>query len=252
MNTETEIYLAGNHIMVKAGYSDPAMHRHSAAHLIVSSGGNFTLETEDSRISAKGVLIPSGCPHTVRNEGNALLVFMFDSTTTVAEDIKSVSVIEDETAEKIAELYLAGTQVDPAGKAEWYRGFIGEVISLFGAGRMQTRISDERIAGCIHYVEEHIEDDLTEEDVAGSAYLSVSRFSHLFKEQTGISFAGYLILRRMYKAYTLLASGMSITEAATMAGFSSPSHFAAVNKKIFGINAGAVGGNLKVYPIESV
>ena len=44
-------------------------------------------------------------------------------------------------------------------------------------------------------------------------------------------------MQKMFCAYMQIAEGKSITEAAVAAGFSTPSHFATVNKKMFGITA---------------
>ncbi|NQX46577.1 helix-turn-helix transcriptional regulator [Paenibacillus tritici] len=54
--------------------------------------------------------------------------------------------------------------------------------------------------------------------------LSNSRLSHLFKENTGISLSGYMVLHKLQKATYLIFEGLSITDAAMAAGFDSPSH----------------------------
>ncbi|WP_216857302.1 helix-turn-helix domain-containing protein [Paenibacillus tritici] len=48
--------------------------------------------------------------------------------------------------------------------------------------------------------------------------------SHLFKENTGISLSGYMVLHKLQKATYLIFEGLSITDAAMAAGFDSPSH----------------------------
>jgi len=243
----TKIYLSGNHIMIRAGYSDPQLHAHKAAHLIVSLGGSITLRTKSEEHKARGVMIPSGYPHTVQNEGNTLLVFMFDDTTRMSEQIKEVTYLEDSVAERVADLYKETFENQSSeASISTYDEFFENAMLMVGLGKVESKITDERVLSAIRYVDEHITEEFTEEDVADSCYLSVSRFSHLFREQAGISFAGYVILRRMYKAYMLLATGKSITESSMLAGFSTPSHFAALNQKIFGINAGSISGNLEI------
>ena len=38
----TRMYELNNHMMIYADYADPAAHRHTAAHLIISLGKNMT------------------------------------------------------------------------------------------------------------------------------------------------------------------------------------------------------------------
>ncbi|MBR5590704.1 MAG: helix-turn-helix transcriptional regulator, partial [Anaerotignum sp.] len=78
---------------------------------------------------------------------------------------------------------------------------------------------------------------ITCRDVAEAVFLSESRFSHLFKEQVGMTFSAYLIYQRIMKVYTQVLDGKSITEAALAAGFSGSSHFADVNRRVFGLSA---------------
>lgn len=85
------------------------------------------------------------------------------------------------------------------------------------------------------FVKEHLHDDVTVKDAAESVYLSEGRFSHLFREETGTSFSGYLVMQKVFYAYMRIAEGALITEAALTAGFSTLSYFATVNKKIIPI-----------------
>jgi len=250
MANSTEIYLADNHLMIKTAYGDPAMHSHRAAHLIISTTNQLEVVTDNSTIAAAGVLIPSGVSHTVKSLGSPLLVFMFDDTTTAAAAIKELQILDTKTATQITELYKSVDKENPDNTTEKlnkYEQFFTKVSELTNLGMTGCRVTDERIIDTMKFVDDNIKDGITESQAAGRLFLSDSRFSHLFKSQTGISFAGYVILRRMYKTYILLSQGMSITDASVEAGFSSPSHFAGLNKKLFGINAGSLSEGLKVY-----
>lgn len=61
--------------------------------------------------------------------------------------------------------------------------------------------------------------------------------SHLFKENTGISLSGYMVLHKLQKATYFIFGGLTITDAAMAAGFDSPSHFAATSKQLLGMTA---------------
>lgn len=75
--------------------------------------------------------------------------------------------------------------------------------------------------------------------------LSPSRFSHLFKAQTGLSFSHYLVILRMRKFYEFYQKNPDITSCAMQTVFDSPSHFAAVCKRQFGITFSDFIGSTK-------
>ena len=72
---------------------------------------------------------------------------------------------------------------------------------------------------------------------ADKVALSQSRLSHLFKEQVGIPLKSYIQFHQIQKAFLGLLNGKNITEAAMFAGFDTPSHFAAVTKRMMGMPA---------------
>ena len=56
----TKLYEANNHILIRAGYDNPVLHRHMAAHIIISIGGEMCITSWDAEYLCHGVVIPSG------------------------------------------------------------------------------------------------------------------------------------------------------------------------------------------------
>jgi AraC-like DNA-binding protein len=72
--------------------------------------------------------------------------------------------------------------------------------------------------------------------VARQLKLSKSRFSHLFKAETGTSVKSYVVSRRLRKAAHLLrATGMEIKEVAYLLGYQHGPSFSRVFKAQFGV-----------------
>jgi len=71
--------------------------------------------------------------------------------------------------------------------------------------------------------------------LAARAGLSVSRFQHLFKATTGVTVRRFRIWARMRRAIAMAVAGATITHAALEAGFSSPAHFSAAFREMFGM-----------------
>ncbi|MCM1543616.1 MAG: AraC family transcriptional regulator [Blautia sp.] len=245
----TEIYLAKNHLLLEAGYGNPEMHSHSACHVLIGLHGDMRIVTDKEDIICHGAILPSGMIHTVESFGKPLLVFLFDITSAVSEQIQYFTALEKQAAEDIACSYQMLPGQNPA---KTYRKFYMQAMERLGICEAGSRVTDGRIALAMRFVEEHIWENVTAKDAAGAACLSESRFSHLFREQAGIAFSGYLVFRKLFCAYMQIAGGSSITEASLAAGFSSPSHLAAVNKRMFGITASDLSGDYRLHKIADI
>lgn len=101
--------------------------------------------------------------------------------------------------------------------------------------KKQTRSYSKRITEMIHYIDDNLFDTLDLEDLADKCNLSVSRFKHLFKEETGIPPAEYIIRKKVEKAQELIEKQeLSIKDIAYDLGFSSPAYFSTVFKQYNG------------------
>jgi AraC-like DNA-binding protein len=61
-------------------------------------------------------------------------------------------------------------------------------------------------------------------EAAVTVGLSPGRLRHLFVEETGLHFRGYLLWLRLGQAVGVFAAGGSLTEAAHAAGFADSAH----------------------------
>lgn len=85
------------------------------------------------------------------------------------------------------------------------------------------------------YIEQHISESVSLQDVANSMYVSRSKFTEEFKRETGENFMDYLIHRRMELAKELLKLGKySGEKLAQMVGYSELKYFQKCFKKYTG------------------
>jgi AraC family transcriptional regulator len=97
----------------------------------------------------------------------------------------------------------------------------------------------EALRAAITYVEENLAGDLSPSDMARRANLSVSHFSRLFTQSTGLSPRRYVMRERVERAKALLAStDMTMREVALVAGFANPGHLDSCFKRAVGTNPG--------------
>jgi AraC family transcriptional regulator len=95
--------------------------------------------------------------------------------------------------------------------------------------------SDERILRAVKYINEHLAAPLTLKQVAGVAFLSPSRFRHLFAEQTGMGLRQYILWRRFVSVWEHRMNGVSLSDAAHAAGFADSAHLARTSRRMIGI-----------------
>jgi len=100
--------------------------------------------------------------------------------------------------------------------------------------------TDTRITKAIAYIRGHLEVPLSANEVARHCGMSVSRFTHLFTQLTGLSFSRYVIELRIEQAKRLLIDpNNNKAEIALGLGFSDQSHFSNTFKRITGRTPGA-------------
>jgi len=99
-------------------------------------------------------------------------------------------------------------------------------------GSRKTGNHDSVIENAMHYIQEHLSEDLRLETVAGAMSLSPVYFHNAFKAATGKTLHGYIEEQRIKKAIHLLqTTDDSLTKIAYECGFSSQSYFSYVFKR---------------------
>jgi AraC-like DNA-binding protein len=105
---------------------------------------------------------------------------------------------------------------------------IGELIrhcvQALSPGAPPARRLDPRVTTVLNAIRERDDLRLSLERAADKAFLSPSRFAHLFKEQVGLSFSRYMLWRKMTRAMVAIASERTISAAAHAADFADAAH----------------------------
>lgn len=95
------------------------------------------------------------------------------------------------------------------------------------------------IRKAIQYMRSHLQEKLTVKELAEETNLSISRFSHLFSEETGMSAMAYFRMEKIESARQMLKdSEYTVHEIATILGFSSESHFIRTFREQIGMTPG--------------
>ena len=107
-------------------------------------------------------------------------------------------------------------------------------------------LSKPKLQQAISYIQENFDRDLSLDEIAAKANLSVYHFARLFKQSTGLAPHQYQIYYRVEQAKELLQAGeMTISEIATHVGFYDQSHLSRHFKRILGVSPKAIQQNSK-------
>jgi AraC-like DNA-binding protein len=88
----------------------------------------------------------------------------------------------------------------------------------------------------VHYVENHLAEKITGDDMAQLCSMSPFRYSREFKEAFGISFREYLVRLRLKEAARLLENPQArVAQVAYAVGFNDMSYFSRMFKRYFGV-----------------
>jgi len=243
----TKIYEAKNHILIHTGYPDPIEHCHKASHIIISAKGNIKITADKKNYICQGIIIPSGISHKADTYGKDALVFLYDCTTEISGQIKTIRCIPDSVCDEIYNQYI--DLMKNLSSENYYR-FENHVLKTVGIKDHSSIITDDRILSSMQYIRSNLNKKITCRDAADSVYLSQSRFSHLFRNQIGMTFSAYVIYQRIMYVYCQIFKGKSITESSLEAGFSTSSHFADVNRRLFGLSASSITQNTSFTKIQ--
>ncbi|MNI52906.1 HTH-type transcriptional activator Btr [compost metagenome] len=96
----------------------------------------------------------------------------------------------------------------------------------------------ELVRKTMDYIEAHLGQNITLEQLAGIFHLNSTYISRQFKKHTGLTLRSYILDRRVSLAKSYLSEGLSITEACYQSGFSDYANFIRSFTRIAGISPG--------------
>jgi AraC family transcriptional regulator len=110
----------------------------------------------------------------------------------------------------------------------------------------------DRMNRALDYIERHLEEDVSIEEVAAAAWSSAYHFHRLFHMVTGLTVTEYIRRRRLTLAAQELASTQTrVVDVALKYGYDSPESFAKAFRRLHGISPSEArnpGVRLKAFP----
>lgn len=104
-----------------------------------------------------------------------------------------------------------------------------------GADDAAPGADDAALHRIMAFIEEHLEENVTREDIARHVHFHPAYLSRFFKKRTGLSLSEYMVAQRIERAKTLLIEPkLSVGHIVNRLGYDNSSHFSRTFKKMTG------------------
>lgn len=225
-------------------------HRHDKHQLVYTLSGTLHIQAGNMSyfVPEKHLAhIPAGVEHELssNNRQIALVIFYYDAAAGEGARL-SIYNVDAFLVENLKFIAAAGDLISLGSRPDLYH-FASSFFRLLPVVGPRCEIplqslivpGDSRLRPVLHYMAEHIGDDLSIEQVADHFGFSVRNLSRLFQNEH-LRFSTYLNYRRITRAIELFAArDKTLQEIAYEVGFSSPGHFTRVFKQLLGVSPNA-------------
>jgi AraC-like DNA-binding protein len=222
--------LGPGRLMVAGVFSDLAVHHHPAVQVTIGGQGPLTLTRDgDACEECRLVVVGSGAHHAVRSDSrSAALTLYFGLQTWQGSALNALSrnrghgvwIVDDGT--RLAEATAASLAANgPHAAADF---LVDELCGMADRRCGGPRPIHPQLRQAIEVVSSRLPDHVDVASVAGAVALSPDYLGRLCKQQTGVSFAATIRWARLVTAVGHLMHGVSVTDAAHLAGFADGSH----------------------------
>jgi AraC-like DNA-binding protein len=207
-----ELWLAKDFALIDGAAGATSMHAHYAHQVLLSPGGDVTVECDGETVRGARVLIPSMQRHRIVDAPARLFTLY---------------------AEPLA--MSADALLDAARHGAPSLDALAEAL----AQRRRPLPDDPRVARALALLDAPSPDSLSAHTLATAAHVSVSQLERLFGSRVGLPIRQLVRWRRLCVALERALGGQTLTAAAHEAGFADSAHFSRTMRALFGVRADA-------------
>jgi AraC-like DNA-binding protein len=224
--------LGPGRLMVAGAFADLAVHHHPAVQVTVGGQGSLTLTRDgDAHDKCRLIVIASGARHAVRSDsrsGALTLYFGLQTPQGIALNTltrnrgqhRGIWIVDG--GQRLAEATAASLDTNgPHAAADF---LIDELCGMQYGCTGEPRSVHPQLRQAIEVMSSRVPDHIDVASVAGAVALSPDYLGRLCKQQTGVSFSATIRWERLVTAVGHLIDGLSVTDAAHLAGFADGSH----------------------------
>nr|WP_318659487.1 helix-turn-helix transcriptional regulator [uncultured Treponema sp.] len=228
MHGQFKLFFEKTYIIVVPTFKDTLVHHHNMLHVFFGNG-DLKLSACGKEICGNVIILENDIEHKAPDGEIAFFLFV-DPTSHFAEVLREKFL----KGQPAVAVNLPQATFDKASLTE--ESIKKTVFDFAGVVQLSKLNLDERILQILNNIDDfkHLGSRVSE--LADKYSYSESYLTHLFKSETGIALKSYLLMRQFEYVWREVMKGRSLTDASMDAGFSSPSHFSDVCRKLTGIS----------------
>lgn len=241
MGSESSVLLYGKTGGIFVGDNIDTDYQRNRLHtIIVSFTKPFEIHQKHyQQQTASSVLIPPNLEFRIKSLEDEPVVFVHISPYSEAglkiENTGEMAILTSYWHARIQSILESCTENMDHVEVDRIISKVAEAISV---QHEPSKRIDPRVLKCIKLIDEEELYDFVA--LAQHCSISLSRLSHLFKADTGITLKQYVQHRKVIKAIHGMHEGFSLTDSATYGGLSDQPHFTHVFRRMFGIKPSKV------------
>jgi AraC-like DNA-binding protein len=245
----------GGWIGVGAGWGVVPPHSHHAVQISIGLTGPVRFSADGGAwVESDAAMIMPNATHSFDPMGNSVAMLFIDPETREGRWLRhsmrgTINVVDPHRFEAVRTPLLAFRDRRPA--LDEAARLITDAARALCEGPPPMRRMDERIARALSWIRANDARGLSLEAVAREAFLSPSRFAHLFTEEVGLPFRRYLLWRKLTRAISEFGRGTTMSAAAHAAGFADSAHLTRTFYQMFGIPPTVMMGTADFYEIAA-
>ena len=222
-----------------AGFVDP-MHRHDHVQVLYASAGVMSVRTPDISFvipPQRAVWLPPGMLHEVCCRGPVSLrtLYLADGEGLPSRPCRLFDVSSFLKALILEVVAFAPLYALDGREMRIIDLLLGEIARMPDAPYQVTMPADRRLLRVCNAILADPADNRDIDDWIKVAAMGRRTFTRAFKQQTGMGFSVWRQQVRLMEALSHLAAGVPITQVAFDVGYDSPSGFAAMFRRAFGV-----------------
>jgi len=222
------------------GHVDPR-HSHARAQLVYATTGVMTVITDHASFVVppqRAVWVPARVEHEVHCRGSVACRTLYIESTAAPGLPTVCRVIE--VSDLLRDLIVEATRLPVEYDVEGRDGRVMALIldDIIASQTAPLHVPMPRhprlVRICVAILRDPAQDDVLDDwaDIAG---MGRRTFTRCFRRETGMSFATWRQNVRLIEALSRLAIGDTVTRVALDVGYNSPSAFAAMFRRAFGV-----------------
>lgn len=243
----------GGFMLISGSEGVVPSHSHHAIQVVITTQGEAGISESGSDWRfGRGIIVPPDVVHSYAGRGATGAMLFIDPESiegawlgaTIGDKI---TIVPEARIGAVAEALRTFAE-RPLESME-----IGQLVRYavesLCTGLPLRRHPDPRITKVLQLIASSEDLRISVEKAAATAFLSASRFQHLFKQQVGLAFRRYMLWRKVSRAMISIAREKTLAAAAQSSDFADAAHLTRTFHQMFGLPPSVLmQGELYVVP----